>query len=104
MAVGVDADGDQCVDVDDAAALANLQDEGLVGPAASFEEPVREATALAHLGNGQRNGPGPRGPLARAISVAVVDAFVADLTVLGIAEGIGLRGHECVGERLDHRA
>jgi hypothetical protein len=34
----------------------------------------------------------------------VVDAFVADLPVLGVAERVGLRGHERVGERLDHRA
>jgi NAD(P)-dependent dehydrogenase (short-subunit alcohol dehydrogenase family) len=34
----------------------------------------------------------------------VVDAFVADLSVFGIAESIRLRGHERVGKRLDHRA
>lgn len=34
----------------------------------------------------------------------MIDAFVADLPVLGIADGIRLGGHERVGERLDHRA
>lgn len=34
----------------------------------------------------------------------MVDAFVADLPVLGVAEGVRLRGHERDGERLDHRA
>jgi hypothetical protein len=34
----------------------------------------------------------------------MVDAFVADLAVFGVAEGVGLCGHERVGERLDHRA
>jgi hypothetical protein len=44
------------------------------------------------------DGAGAGVPLARAISVAVVDAFVADLAVFGVAEGVGLGGHECVGE------
>jgi hypothetical protein len=80
------------------------RDEGLLGPPAAFEEPVREATALTQLGDGQFDGAGAGVPLARAVAVAVVDAFVADLAVFGVAEGVGLRGHERVGERLDHRA
>ncbi len=79
-------------------------DQGLLGPAAALEEPAREVTALTQLGDGEFDGAGAGIPLARAISVAVVDAFVADLPVLGIADGIRLRGHECVGERLDHHA
>jgi hypothetical protein len=43
-------------------------------------------------------------PTRASVAVAVVDTFVADLAVFGVAEGVGLRGHERVGERLDHRA
>jgi len=130
VAVGVDPDGDQRVDVDDAAALADLlsqcvdpdervgpgvqgpiaergdlvvqvlghrrdlglrqlrdveglgelldpargdaaqvgggdhRDQGLFGPAAAFEEPVREVTTLAQLGDGEFDGAGPGVPLA----------------------------------------
>lgn len=63
------------------------RDEGLLSPAAALQEPVREVTPAAQLGNGQFNGARPRVPLARAISVAVVDSLVADLPVFGIAEG-----------------
>ncbi|GAA3228032.1 hypothetical protein GCM10020256_39880 [Streptomyces thermocoprophilus] len=170
VAVGVDADRDQGVDVDDAAALADLlgervdpdervragvqgpvtegcdllvqvlghradlglrqlrhpeglgelldpaggdteqvgggdhRDQGLLGPAAALEKPVREVAALPQLGNGELDGPGAGVPLARAIAVAMVDAFLADLPVFGVAEGVSLGGHEGVGECLDHRA
>jgi hypothetical protein len=80
------------------------RDQGLFGPAASLEEPVREVAALPQLGNGELDGPGAGVPLARATAVAVVDSLVADLPVFGVAEGVGLGGHEGVGERFDHRA
>ncbi|SCE17590.1 hypothetical protein GA0115240_142178 [Streptomyces sp. DvalAA-14] len=80
------------------------RDEGLFGPAAAFQEPGREVAALPQLGQGEFDGAGAGVPLARAVSVAVVDAFVADLPVFGVAQGVGLRRHERVGERLDHRA
>ncbi|MGX1471218.1 UNVERIFIED_CONTAM: hypothetical protein RKD50_000026 [Streptomyces canus] len=81
------------------------RDQGLFGPSAPFEQPVQEViTALPQLGNGEFDGAGAGVPLAWAVAVAVVDAFVADLAVFGVAEGVGLRGHECVGERLDHCA
>ncbi len=80
------------------------RDQGLFGPAAALEQPVREVAALPQLGNGELDGPSAGVPLARAVAVAVVDAFVADLPVLGVAERVGLRRHERVGERLDHRA
>ncbi len=80
------------------------RDQCLFGPAALLEEPVREVAALPQLGNGELDGPGPRVPLARAIAVAVVAPLVADLPVFGVAEGVGLGGHEGVSERFDHRA
>lgn len=52
------------------------QDQGLLGPATSFQKPVREVTAAAELGDGQLHRAGPGVPLARAIPVAMVDAFV----------------------------
>lgn len=170
VTVGVDADRDQCVDVDDPAAFADLlgeridpdervragvqgpvaegcdlivqvlghradlglgqlgdaeglgelldsaggdpeqvgggdhRDQGLFGPATSFQQPVREVAALPQLGDGELDGPGAGVPLARAIAVAMVDSFLADLPVFGVAEGVGFRRHERVGERLDHRA
>jgi hypothetical protein len=39
-----------------------------------------------------------------AVAVAVVHSFFADLPVFGAAEGVGLRGHECVGERFEPAA
>ena len=41
-------------------------------------------------------------PLALAISVALVDPFLADLAILRPAQGVGVRGHQRVGECLDH--
>ncbi|MGW2788126.1 hypothetical protein ACWC3X_44445, partial [Streptomyces populi] len=41
---------------------------------------------------------------SRSSSPTPLTAFVADLPVFGVAEGVGLGGHECVGELLDHRA
>lgn len=63
-----------------------------------------KVTALAQFGNGQFHGSRARVPLTRAIAVAVVDALVADLAVLGVAESVRLRRHQRIGERLDHRA
>jgi hypothetical protein len=65
---------------------------------------VREVTALPQLGHGELDGARAGVPLARAVAIAVVDPFITDLPVLGAAQGVGLRGHEHVGERLHHRA
>jgi len=45
-------------------------DQGLLGPAAAFEEPVREVAALAQLGDGEFDGPCAGVPLAWAVSTA----------------------------------
>lgn len=82
----------------------DYRDQGLLGPAASFQQPVREVAALPQLGDCELDGPGAGVPLARAIAVAMVDSFLADLPVFGDAEGVGFRRHERIGERLDHRA
>jgi hypothetical protein len=83
---------------------ADRRVQSLFGPAAAFEEPVWEVAALPQLGDGELDGPGAGVPLARVVAVAVVVSLVADLPVFGVAGGVGFRGHERVGECLDHRA
>lgn len=61
-------------------------------------------TGLSGRRPGKHKVPLPSSRFAPAASVAVVDSLIADLAVLGVAEGVRLGGHECVGERLDHRA
>ena len=66
----------------------------------------RRDLALRQLGpmDDEFHGAGTGAPLARAVTVTVVDSVLADLPILGVAECVGLRGQECVGKRLDHRA
>lgn len=81
MAVGVDTDRDHGMNV---AGGRDHRDEGLLGPTAPFEEPVREVAAGPELGDGEFDGSGPGVPLAWAVAVAGVDSLVADLAVCGV--------------------
>jgi hypothetical protein len=84
-------------------AVATTELRGLLGPASTFKEPGGKQTSLPQLGDGQLDGAGRGVPLPIPVSVAMVDALVAGLAVLGPTQGIGLGGYQGSGERLDYR-
>jgi hypothetical protein len=94
----VDAPGGHTADI----ALGHHRDEGLLGPSAGIEEPVREVAGPPQLRDRQLDRADPRveGPLA--VAVAVVEPLRRLLTPARSSQGVDLGGHQPLGELGHH--
>jgi hypothetical protein len=78
-------------------------DEGLLGPPAVLQQPVREVAALPQLRDRQLDRAGPGVPLPSPVAVAGVHPRLAAFAVASAANRVRVGAHQRVGERLHHR-
>ena len=83
--------------------LLDHRGQGLLGHPAGLQK-AGEVAALAHLGDAQLHGPGPRLPIAIAVAVALNQPLGRTLAVRGAGQSLDLQFHQPMRGKADHLA